>query len=113
VTGADQRPTPHEKKTGARNRKITHCARRKNGEEQNSFQRKRLCLLTCLLMGDTRLSSFSTAAEAATAQESETKCEKGGAKLVLRVARRGKNPGNKFWGCSNYPKCTFTKTYTG
>lgn len=45
-------------------------------------------------------------------QESETICQKCGAKLVLRVARRGNNPGNKFWGCSKFPKCTFTKTYT-
>ena len=48
----DQRPRPNEKKTGARYRKITDFARRKKGKEENSFHRKRLCLLTCLLMGD-------------------------------------------------------------
>jgi hypothetical protein len=51
-TGADQRPTPHEKKTGARYRKITDCARREKGKEENSFHRKGLCFLICLLMGD-------------------------------------------------------------
>lgn len=25
--------------------------------------------------------------------------------MVLRTARRGKNAGGQFWGCSNYPKC--------
>lgn len=29
-------------------------------------------------------------------------------KLVVRTA---KNTGNKFYGCSNFPKCTFTKKY--
>ena len=42
----------------------------------------------------------------------ETTCHNCGANLVLRVARKGKNPGNKFWGCSNFPKCTFTRQYT-
>ena len=30
-------------------------------------------------------------------------CGKGN--LILRVANRGKNKGNEFYGCSNYPKC--------
>jgi ssDNA-binding Zn-finger/Zn-ribbon topoisomerase 1 len=25
--------------------------------------------------------------------------------MVLRVAKLGKNVGNKFWGCSHYPYC--------
>lgn len=40
-------------------------------------------------------------------------CPDCGGELVLRVARHGKNAGDKFWGCSNFPKCKFTKTYTG
>lgn len=32
-------------------------------------------------------------------------CHKG--TLVERVARKGKNKGNKFFGCSNYPKCKY------
>ena len=31
--------------------------------------------------------------------------------LVLREAKRGKNIGQKFWGCSNYPKCRATEPY--
>ncbi|MGM9634555.1 MAG: NERD domain-containing protein [Candidatus Avispirillum sp.] len=35
------------------------------------------------------------------------KCPRCGGALVLRTAGRGKNAGNKFYGCSNYPKCKF------
>jgi restriction system protein len=45
-------------------------------------------------------------------QQVETTCRNCGANLVLRVARKGKNPGSKFWGCSNFPQCTFTREYT-
>lgn len=36
-------------------------------------------------------------------------CPVCGANLVLRTARSGPNAGNKFYGCSNYPKCRYTK----
>jgi len=29
--------------------------------------------------------------------------------LILRTAKKGKNAGNQFYGCSRYPKCRFTK----
>ncbi len=32
-------------------------------------------------------------------------CPKCGSKMVLRTAKRGKYAGQKFWGCSKYPKC--------
>ena len=32
-------------------------------------------------------------------------CTKCGGDMVLRKASKGKNAGNEFWGCSNYPKC--------
>ena len=35
-------------------------------------------------------------------------CPRCGSRLVIRTARRGKNIGNKFWGCSSYPKCRYT-----
>lgn len=38
-------------------------------------------------------------------------CPKCRSKLVLRVAKRGRNPGGKFWGCSRYPKCRGTREY--
>lgn len=30
--------------------------------------------------------------------------------MVLRTARRGGNEGQRFWGCSSYPKCRGTRT---
>src|SRR6266567_1455756 len=37
------------------------------------------------------------------------KCEK---ELVLRTANKGPGAGQKFWGCSGYPKCRFTMQET-
>lgn len=34
-------------------------------------------------------------------------CPRCGSRLVIRTARRGRNIGNKFWGCSSYPKCRY------
>jgi len=36
-------------------------------------------------------------------------CPYCGGKLVLRCASRGYNAGRQFYGCSNYPKCKFTR----
>lgn len=36
-------------------------------------------------------------------------CPVCGGKLVLRTAKKGPNAGNLFYGCSNYPKCKYTK----
>lgn len=36
-------------------------------------------------------------------------CPKCGGKLVLRTAKSGANSGDKFYGCSNYPKCKYIK----
>ena len=33
--------------------------------------------------------------------------------MVLRIAKRGANAGEKFWGCSTYPKCQGTRPVTG
>jgi len=38
-------------------------------------------------------------------QNTENVCPKCGEDMVLRTAKRGDNQGNKFWGCSDYPKC--------
>lgn len=35
-------------------------------------------------------------------------CPRCGGILVERIAQRGSRAGNRFWGCSNYPKCRFT-----
>lgn len=33
------------------------------------------------------------------------KCPRCGSVMILRTARRGRDPGNSFWGCSTFPKC--------
>lgn len=38
-------------------------------------------------------------------ESAEKPCPKCGSEMVLREAKKGKNIGNKFWGCTNYPKC--------
>lgn len=37
-------------------------------------------------------------------------CPRCGGKLVLRLAKSGPNAGSYFLGCSNYPKCRYTKS---
>jgi restriction system protein len=34
-----------------------------------------------------------------------------GSKMVLRIAKKGTNAGEKFWGCSAFPKCRSTARY--
>lgn len=36
-------------------------------------------------------------------------CPKCGSEMRLRTARRGKNAGSQFWGCSTYPRCKGTR----
>ena len=36
-------------------------------------------------------------------------CPECGGTLVVRTARRGANAGERFYGCSNYPKCRYIK----
>ena len=36
-------------------------------------------------------------------------CPKCGGELIERVATKGQHAGQKFWGCSSFPKCKFTK----
>ena len=43
--------------------------------------------------------------------EGDMVCPRCGASLVLRVAKKGQHAGDKFYGCSSYPKCKYTKTY--
>lgn len=36
-------------------------------------------------------------------------CPRCGAQMVLRTGQSGVRRGQKFWGCSNYPACRYTK----
>lgn len=37
-------------------------------------------------------------------------CKRCGSEMVRRVAKRGENSGNTFWGCSQYPKCRYIES---
>lgn len=37
------------------------------------------------------------------------RCPRCGGRLVIRTASRGVNAGNKFFGCSNFPRCRYTE----
>lgn len=39
----------------------------------------------------------------------KAQCPKCGNTLIERIAKRGQNAGNKFLGCSNFPKCRYTE----
>ncbi len=41
----------------------------------------------------------------------DTSCPKCGSKMILREAKRGANAGNKFWGCSEYPRCKGVRNF--
>ncbi|MBR1573131.1 MAG: NERD domain-containing protein [Lachnospiraceae bacterium] len=56
----------------------------------------------------------SDIADSETTVESENDtCPWCGNKLVLRTATKGKNAGNKFYGCSTFPKCRFIRNIKG
>jgi predicted RNA-binding Zn-ribbon protein involved in translation (DUF1610 family) len=38
-------------------------------------------------------------------------CPKCGSPMVLRMARKGRRAGEKFWGCSRFPKCRGVSAY--
>lgn len=38
-------------------------------------------------------------------KSNEKSCPKCGSEMVVREAKKGANKGNKFWGCSSFPKC--------
>ncbi len=40
-----------------------------------------------------------------------TTCPNCGSRMILRTARRGRNAGNRFYGCSRYPYCTATRPH--
>jgi restriction system protein len=40
---------------------------------------------------------------------SDTACPKCGAELVLKTSRKGPHAGNKFFGCSRWPACHYTR----
>lgn len=59
------------------------------------------------LLGETRNAVPGKASESPSIDKST--CPLCGAVMVKRVARKGANTGNSFWGCSTYPACRGTR----
>ena len=45
-------------------------------------------------------------------EETDAKCDECGKAMVVRLARRGRSRGSRFFACSGYPKCKSIKPYT-
>ena len=60
------------------------------------------------LVGQVKRSKEKTTPEKT---ESHPKCPHCRNTLVPRTAMKGANAGNKFYGCSSYPKCHYTQSY--
>ncbi|MDM8202399.1 NERD domain-containing protein [Allofournierella massiliensis] len=57
----------------------------------------------------TAVSEEKAAAQCPSPQVDALVCPRCGAKLVLREATKGVNAGNKFYGCSRFPKCRYIR----
>jgi ribosomal protein L37AE/L43A len=44
------------------------------------------------------------------AKQNDNICPKCGSALVLRVIKKGPDEGKKFWGCSRFPQCRFSRS---
>ena len=53
--------------------------------------------------------SVQPAVRPSSTSNTNTACPKCGSSMVKRLARRGRNAGNYFWGCSRYPSCKGTR----
>ena len=53
--------------------------------------------------------AYSMEEEATPVADNDGVCPRCGGKLVRRIARKGPNSGKAFIGCSDFPKCHFTK----
>lgn len=68
-----------------------------------------------LLQEATRTSTLANQrahVQALRARNDETRgqlCPRCGEPLVIRIASRGERAGHRFWGCSSYPKCRYTR----
>ena len=46
--------------------------------------------------------------ELVTEKKKANLCPKCGSSLVIRMAKKGPNAGNEFWGCSGFLRCRYT-----
>ena len=57
-------------------------------------------------------SQSSASSMSSTPYSSSPSCPLCSSPMKLRTAKQGKNAGSQFWGCSQYPKCKGTKTFS-
>ena len=65
-----------------------------------------------LLVGDRAPNKRNQQHPSSSSREPPPSCPRCGSRMVRRTARRGRNAGNDFFGCSRYPNCTKTKSIT-
>ena len=61
------------------------------------------------MLGDRLADINATKTEKKADSSAAETCPLCGSELVVQTARRGLNPGSRFYGCSAYPDCRFTK----
>ena len=47
------------------------------------------------------------------AEQTVPACPRCGSEMALRIAKKGSNAGNQFWGCSSFPACTGVRNILG
>lgn len=57
------------------------------------------------------ISKSSPAPKPTKKSSAAVKCPKCNGRMALRTAKQGANKGQKFWGCSKFPRCKGTKAY--
>lgn len=61
--------------------------------------------------GSTNTPTYARPAQTSSSSKNTSSviCPKCGSRMVRRTARRGRNAGGQFWGCSRYPQCYGTR----
>jgi restriction system protein len=57
------------------------------------------------------IADIKKASVPSTKSQNDSICPLCRAEMILRTAKRGPNEGEKFWGCSAFPKCRGTRPY--
>lgn len=97
--------------SGQFTRDADEFARGKSLELVNGEQ---LAVLISTVQNTPVMSSFHSAkSEAKTKSRVVPSCPVCNGTMILRIARKGKNIGQQFWGCQKYPNCRGTRTFIG
>lgn len=78
------------------------------GERGNLNQEKNIKVISSPAKNE---NPFKTKKIPSSESISTPRCPKCRSKMILRVAKRGKNIGGKFWGCRKFPRCRGTSPF--